>query len=85
MDARSLLTGLLDRNPSSRLGSGSKGAAAIKDHQFFTKALDWDRLNARGYRPPFKPTVENVSDASNFDSEFTRSPHHPLSAVLGAC
>lgn len=34
--------------------------------------LDWDRLNSKGYRPPFKPSVESAADASNFDSEFTR-------------
>ncbi|MBW0516006.1 hypothetical protein O181_055721 [Austropuccinia psidii MF-1] len=77
-EARSLLTGLLDRDPSSRLGA--KGAEDIKRHPFFAKSIDWDRLNSKGYRPPFKPSVENAADASNFDSEFTSEM--PMDSVV---
>ncbi|EGG11547.1 uncharacterized protein MELLADRAFT_41984 [Melampsora larici-populina 98AG31] len=77
-DARSLLTGLLDRDANSRLGA--KGAEDIKRHPFFSKSIDWDRLNSKGYRPPFKPSVESVADASNFDSEFTSEM--PMDSVV---
>lgn len=77
-DARSLLTGLLDRNPNTRLGA--RGAEDIKRHAFFAKSIDWDRLNSKGYRPPFKPSVESAADASNFDSEFTSEM--PMDSVV---
>lgn len=77
-EARSLLTGLLDRDPNARLGA--KGAEDIKRHVFFAKSIDWDRLNSKGYRPPFKPSVESAADASNFDSEFTSEM--PMDSVV---
>ncbi|KAI9612166.1 hypothetical protein H4Q26_008259 [Puccinia striiformis f. sp. tritici PST-130] len=77
-DARALLTGLLDREPNTRLGA--KGAEDIKRHAFFAKSIDWDRLNSKGYRPPFKPSVESAADASNFDSEFTSEM--PMDSVV---
>lgn len=69
-DARSLLTGLLTRNPLQRLGHN--GAEEIKKHAFFSK-IDWKRLMLKQYTPSFKPSVESAIDTSNFDSEFTRS------------
>lgn len=39
----SLITGLLDRNPHTRLGLGAEGIGAIKNHPFFEK-MDWDGL-----------------------------------------
>ncbi|PLW49931.1 hypothetical protein PCANC_04746 [Puccinia coronata f. sp. avenae] len=77
-DARALLTGLLDRDPNNRLGA--RGAEDIKRHGFFGKWIDWDRLNSKGYRPPFKPSVESAADASNFDSEFTSEM--PMDSVV---
>lgn len=67
-EARSLLTGLLDRNPTKRLGVN--GAAEIKTHPFFAQ-IDWRRLMAKKYAAPFKPAVESATDTSNFDQEFT--------------
>ena len=67
-EARSLLIGLLDRNPETRLGV--HGAAEIKAHPFFAQ-IDWQRLMAKKYAAPFKPAVENAADTSNFDQEFT--------------
>lgn len=67
-EARSLLIGLLDRNPAKRLGVN--GAAEIKAHPFFAQ-IDWRRLMAKKYAAPFKPAVESAADTSNFDAEFT--------------
>ncbi|KAF5102564.1 hypothetical protein D0Z00_000274 [Geotrichum galactomycetum] len=67
-EARSLLIGLLDRNPETRLGV--HGAAEIKAHPFFAQ-IDWHRLMAKKYAAPFKPAVESAADTSNFDQEFT--------------
>jgi hypothetical protein len=54
-DARSLLTGLLTRDPSQRLGVN--GAEEIKRHPFFAKAIDWKKLMQKKIQPPFKPSV----------------------------
>ncbi len=40
-DAKSVMVGLLQRDPSRRLGAG--GADEIKRHPFFAKHVDWNR------------------------------------------
>lgn len=52
--AKDLLTRLLNRNPSERLGAN--GSAEIKAHPFF-HAIDWRKLLQRKYEPAFKPNV----------------------------
>ncbi|KAF2864473.1 Pkinase-domain-containing protein [Piedraia hortae CBS 480.64] len=66
--ARDLLTRLLDRNPSARLGTN--GASEIKAHPFF-HSIDWRKLLDRKYEPGFKPNVQDELDTKNFDKEFT--------------
>jgi len=75
--ARSLLMGLLSRNPKQRLGSN--GATEIKQHAFFS-CIDWKRLMMKQYTPPFKPSVASAIDTSNFDSEFTSEA--PMDSVV---
>jgi len=71
-EAKSLLSGLLDRNATTRLGS-TNDAEEIKSHKFF-KDLDWNKLLSRGLPPPFKPNVSVITDTANFDAEFTTMP-----------
>ncbi|CAJ0762636.1 22891_t:CDS:2 [Entrophospora sp. SA101] len=66
--AKSLLIGLLTRDPNNRLGNN--GAQEIKDHTFFA-SIDWRKLMQKKVQPPFKPSVESAIDTSNFDEEFT--------------
>lgn len=66
--ARDLLTRLLDRDASRRLGSN--GASEIKAHPFF-HSIDWRKLLDRKYEPSFKPSVVDERDTANFDKEFT--------------
>lgn len=71
-EARSVMTGLLQRDPSRRLGAN--GGEEIKRHPFFAKYIDWNRydappimlethitlahrLLAKKIQPPFKPSV----------------------------
>lgn len=54
-EARSILTGLLNRDPNQRLGVN--GAEEIKSHPFFARHIDWKRLLAKKIQPPFKPAV----------------------------
>lgn len=62
-EARSILTGLLTRDPAQRLGAN--GAEDIKRHLFFATHIDFKKLMAKAYKPPFKPNVESAADTSN--------------------
>ncbi|PVU94545.1 hypothetical protein BB561_002486 [Smittium simulii] len=66
--ARSLIKGLLVRDPKYRLGSN--GASEIKAQHFFAE-INWDLLLGKKYEPPFKPMVSSSFDTSNFEDEFT--------------
>ncbi|KAI9138445.1 kinase-like domain-containing protein [Paraphysoderma sedebokerense] len=68
--AKSLIIGLLTRDPSRRLGAPPHDAAAIKSHPFFAN-IQWDKLARKQIKPPFKPFVESEVDTSNFDPAFT--------------
>ncbi|ORY38812.1 Pkinase-domain-containing protein [Rhizoclosmatium globosum] len=63
-----LLKKLLNRDPAQRLGAN--GAQELKSHPFFAE-INWQKLNARKYRPAFRPEVSHAADTSNFDQEFT--------------
>ncbi|KAI6147236.1 kinase-like domain-containing protein [Pisolithus tinctorius] len=68
-EARSILTSLLNRDPTKRLGVN--GAEEIKRHPFFEKHIDFKRLLQKKIQPPFKPRVSSPVDVSNFDTVFT--------------
>ena len=53
--ARSILTGLLTRDPTQRLGVN--GAEEIRKHPFFAKNIDFNKLLKKQIQPPFKPSV----------------------------
>eukprot|EP00698_Gefionella_okellyi_P005112 TRINITY_DN14693_c0_g1_i1.p1 TRINITY_DN14693_c0_g1~~TRINITY_DN14693_c0_g1_i1.p1 ORF type:complete len:441 (+),score=98.79 TRINITY_DN14693_c0_g1_i1:75-1397(+) len=70
-EARRLLTGLLERDPPKRLGSGGGDMDEIKREPFFA-GLDFDKVMARGYKPQFRPSLKTgETDTSNFDEVFT--------------
>ncbi|KAG9102462.1 hypothetical protein FRC07_010234 [Ceratobasidium sp. 392] len=77
-DARTLLTGLLTRDPTARLGVN--GAEDIKKHPFFGKHIDFKKLVQKKIQPPFKPSVASAIDTSNFDDVFTSEA--PLDSVV---
>ncbi|KAI5989127.1 kinase-like domain-containing protein [Pisolithus albus] len=68
-EARSILTSLLNRDPTKRLGVN--GAEEIKKHPFFEKHIDFKKLLQKKIQPPFKPSVASPVDVSNFDTVFT--------------
>lgn len=69
-DSVSILQKLLTREPEMRLGSGPTDAQEIMSHAFF-KGINWEDVYHKRIPPPFKPTVKNDKDTSNFDQEFT--------------
>ncbi|KAH8550285.1 kinase-like domain-containing protein [Umbelopsis sp. PMI_123] len=59
----SVIQGLLDPNPSKRLGYGPSGWAALVHHPFF-RSIDWNRLKDKSINPLFRPP----SNQNNFDA-----------------
>jgi serum/glucocorticoid-regulated kinase 2 len=62
--ARSVLTGLLTRDPTCRLGAN--GADTIKKHPFFIEHIDFKKLLEKKIQPPFKPSVTSPVVNSTF-------------------
>ncbi|MBA0735281.1 hypothetical protein Gogos_019143 [Gossypium gossypioides] len=72
-EAHSLLKGLLQKEPSRRLGSGPGGGAEIKKHKWFW-SINWKKLEAREIQPKFKPDVSGKECTANFDKCWTTMP-----------
>ncbi|CAH0488265.1 unnamed protein product [Peronospora farinosa] len=70
-DARSLLRGLICRNPAKRLGSGPCSAQEIMDHPFFSD-VDWEKLYKRDVPVPFRPVVKSDGEVNNVPEFFKR-------------
>jgi novel protein kinase C epsilon type len=49
----------MTKNPAKRLGcvAAQGGEEAIKRHAFFQGKIDWEALDGRQVKPPFKPKV----------------------------
>ncbi|KAK1803037.1 hypothetical protein P4O66_021575, partial [Electrophorus voltai] len=69
-DAKSLLSGLLIKDPNKRLGGGPDDAKEIMRHSFFS-TLDWQDVYDKKLVPPFMPQVTSETDTRYFDEEFT--------------
>jgi len=69
-DARALISGMLQKDPDLRLGSGPRDGHDIREQKWFAP-IDWKKLEAREIKPPFVPQVAGEFDVSNFDDEFT--------------
>uniref|UniRef100_A0A671NWH0 non-specific serine/threonine protein kinase n=1 Tax=Sinocyclocheilus anshuiensis TaxID=1608454 RepID=A0A671NWH0_9TELE len=69
-DAKSLLSGLLKKDPKQRLGGGPDDAKEIMQHKFFT-GIVWQDVYEKKLVPPFKPQSTSETDTRYFDEEFT--------------
>uniref|UniRef100_A0A0K0FFM1 non-specific serine/threonine protein kinase n=1 Tax=Strongyloides venezuelensis TaxID=75913 RepID=A0A0K0FFM1_STRVS len=67
--SRDILTYLLQKDPSLRLGA-IKDFDEIKNHPFFMP-INWEKLLKREIKAPFIPKLKDDYDFSNIDSEFT--------------
>ncbi|KAL3839937.1 hypothetical protein ACJIZ3_024528 [Penstemon smallii] len=72
-EAHSLLKGLLQKEPSKRLGSGAKGSDEIKGHKWF-KSINWKKLEAKDILPSFRPEIAGDHCIANFDKQYTEMP-----------
>ncbi|KAJ0047506.1 hypothetical protein Pint_15349 [Pistacia integerrima] len=72
-EAHSLLKGLLQKDPTRRLGSGPNGGDDIKRHKWF-RSINWKKLEARELVPKFKPDVSGKDCTANFDRCWTTMP-----------
>lgn len=73
-DCKKLITGLLKRDPSKRLGGGPGDFNDIKEADFFSN-LDFEALYNKEITPPYIPDVKKgQEDTSNFDTQFTSEP-----------
>ncbi|XP_043707473.1 serine/threonine-protein kinase AtPK2/AtPK19-like isoform X2 [Telopea speciosissima] len=72
-EAHSLLKGLLQKEPSRRLGNGPGGEVEIKNHKWF-RPINWKKLESRQLEPKFKPDVSGRDCTANFDKCWTSEP-----------
>lgn len=70
MEAKDLITTLLQQDPQERLGCA--GPQEVKDHPYFV-GLDWNSLLR--YKAEFIPRLENEEDTSYFDTRVDRYTH----------
>jgi len=70
-EARSLLKKFLKKNVNERLGSGPDDGKSVKAHPFF-RHVQWDDVINKRLEPPYKPTLSDETDVSQFDSKFTK-------------
>ncbi|XP_046343842.1 calcium-independent protein kinase C-like isoform X1 [Haliotis rufescens] len=72
-EAVAILKGFMTKNPAKRLGCvKTQGCEkAILIHPFFHEKIDWEALEQRKVKPPFRPKIKNKTDANNFDRDFT--------------
>uniref|UniRef100_A0AAZ3RZK8 non-specific serine/threonine protein kinase n=1 Tax=Oncorhynchus tshawytscha TaxID=74940 RepID=A0AAZ3RZK8_ONCTS len=69
-EGKSLLSGLLKKDPKQRLGGGPDDAKEIMQHKFFA-GIEWQDVYEKKLVPPFKPQVTSETDTRYFDVEFT--------------
>lgn len=66
-NAKSLVKHLLVSDLSKRYGNLRGGANDIKNHRWFN-GIDWARLLNKDLPTPYRPTVRNSGDTSNFSN-----------------
>lgn len=71
-NARDLIKQMLMTSAARRLGYGTAGPLAVKDHDWFkmltrSGGFDWEKLMAKTLPAPFVPNIKDPLDASCFD------------------
>ena len=63
--AKDLVLALLNREPAKRLGCAAGSDDAVRAHPFF-EGYDWEGLLQRQVAAPWRPTVKDALDVSQF-------------------
>lgn len=66
INARKLISGLLEHDLSKRLGCMKAGAGDVKDHIWF-KGVDWMMVRQKKIQPPWVPELKSSTDFQYFD------------------
>lgn len=66
-DAQDLLSKLIERDLSKRLGNLQNGSADVKNHPWFSEVV-WEKLLSRNIETPYEPPIQQgQGDTSQFD------------------
>ncbi|KAK7205809.1 camp-dependent protein kinase type 2 [Myxozyma melibiosi] len=65
-EARDLLSGLITRDLTRRLGNLANGSADVMNHPWF-REVEWDRILRREIDTPYEPPIRHAGDASLFE------------------
>lgn len=83
--AMNLITGMLQKRPTERLGCMAGGYREVKHHDFFQE-VNFNKLVKKQIKAPWVPHIEDALDISHFENfdaedekEFTRGKK-PLTA-----
>lgn len=68
--SKGLINALLQLNVENRLGGYDADLEAIKIHPFFEN-VNWTRVENGQLEPPFVPSLQSLTDVSNFDDKHT--------------
>ena len=72
-DCKNVIVGLLNRDPTKRLGASERDVEDIKAMPFFNK-MPWDVLMRKEIDSPYRQHCLSSEEAANFDTTFTNEP-----------
>ncbi|KAK9469946.1 kinase-like domain-containing protein [Lipomyces arxii] len=65
-EARDLLSNLITRDLTRRLGNLANGPSDVKNHPWFAE-VDWERVLSKRIDTPYEPPIRHAGDASLFE------------------
>ncbi|KAL3911106.1 MAG: hypothetical protein SGPRY_008820 [Prymnesium sp.] len=64
-----IISKFLTRSPKSRLGAIKEGSYDVLEHPWFS-SIQFLELERKALEPPFRPTVDEPEDATNFETDY---------------
>lgn len=79
-EAKEIITGLLNKDPSLRFGTTVESIEYMKQHKLF-EHIDWDKLGRKELKSPFIPYCsDDMGAGNNFEDQFTKMPINSVSS-----